>query len=102
MELAFDTVAYGIGNWHLYSGDTAKAQEYFRRILKGHVWVTWDSLGRKRSSNGRRHNKSDRPCQDGRRSAVLLRMAPSCAALGRQSRQRWSDSRASRPLYCVN
>jgi hypothetical protein len=45
MELAFDTVAYGIGNWHLYNGETAKAQEYFRRILKGHVWVTWGFVG---------------------------------------------------------
>jgi Flp pilus assembly protein TadD len=45
VELPFDTVAYGIGNWHLYHGDTAKAQEYFRRILKGHVWITWGFVG---------------------------------------------------------
>jgi tetratricopeptide (TPR) repeat protein len=45
VELAFDTVAYGIGNWHLYGGNTAKAEEYFRRILKGHVWVTWGFVG---------------------------------------------------------
>lgn len=45
VELPFDTVAYGIGNWHLYRGDTAKAQEYFRRILKGHVWITWGFVG---------------------------------------------------------
>jgi tetratricopeptide (TPR) repeat protein len=45
VELAFDTVAYGIGNWHLYSGETAKAREYFSRILKGHVWVTWGFIG---------------------------------------------------------
>ncbi|MBZ5622411.1 MAG: tetratricopeptide repeat protein [Acidobacteriia bacterium] len=45
VELPFDTVAYGIGNWHLYNGDTAKAQEYFRRILKGHVWITWGFIG---------------------------------------------------------
>ncbi len=44
-ELPFDTVAYGIGNWHLAGGDTAKAQEYFRRILKGHVWITWGFVG---------------------------------------------------------
>ena len=44
-ELAFDTVAYGIGNWHLYNGDAAKAREYFRRVLKGHVWVTWGFIG---------------------------------------------------------
>jgi len=45
VELPFDTVAYGIGNWHLYHGDTAKAHEYFRRILKGHVWITWGFVG---------------------------------------------------------
>jgi tetratricopeptide (TPR) repeat protein len=45
VELPFDTVAYGIGNWHLCGGDTAKAQEYFRRILKGHVWITWGFVG---------------------------------------------------------
>jgi tetratricopeptide (TPR) repeat protein len=45
VELPFDTVAYGIGNWHLYNGDTAKAKEYFRRVLKGHVWITWGFVG---------------------------------------------------------
>jgi tetratricopeptide (TPR) repeat protein len=45
VELPFDTVAYGIGNWHLYNGDSAKAQEYFHRILKGHVWITWGFVG---------------------------------------------------------
>jgi tetratricopeptide (TPR) repeat protein len=45
VELPFDTVAFGIGNWHLAAGDTAKAQEYFRRVLKGHVWITWGFVG---------------------------------------------------------
>lgn len=44
-ELRFDTVAYGVGNWHLYNNDAAKAQEYFRRIVKGHVWITWGFIG---------------------------------------------------------
>jgi tetratricopeptide (TPR) repeat protein len=44
-ELVFDTVAYGIGNWHLYNGEPTKAQEYFRRIMKGHVWITWGFVG---------------------------------------------------------
>src|SRR5579884_2497205 len=44
-ELRFDTVAYGVGNWHLYNHDPAKAQEYFRRVLKGHVWITWGFVG---------------------------------------------------------
>lgn len=45
VELPFDTVAYGIGNWYLYNGNPAKAQEYFRRVQKGHVWVTWGFIG---------------------------------------------------------
>ena len=44
-ELRFDTVAYGIGNWYLYNGNVAKAQEYFKRVLKGHVWITWGFIG---------------------------------------------------------
>jgi tetratricopeptide (TPR) repeat protein len=45
VELPFDTVAYGIGNWHLYNGEIAKAREYFHRVLKGHVWITWGFVG---------------------------------------------------------
>ena len=48
VELPFDTVAYGIGNWHLYNGDPAKAREYFQRVLKGHVWITWGFVGAER------------------------------------------------------
>jgi tetratricopeptide (TPR) repeat protein len=44
-ELRFDTVAYGIGNWHLYNGHPEKAQEYFRKVNKGHVWITWGFIG---------------------------------------------------------
>lgn len=44
-ELRFDTVAYGVGNWHLYNNDPAKALEYFRRVVKGHVWITWGFIG---------------------------------------------------------
>jgi Flp pilus assembly protein TadD len=44
-ELKFDTVAYGIGNWHLYNREAAAAEQYFRRVAKGHVWVTWGFIG---------------------------------------------------------
>ena len=44
-ELIFDTVGYGIGNWHLYNAETAKATDYFQRIVKGHVWYTWGFVG---------------------------------------------------------
>lgn len=45
VELPFDTVGYGIGNWYLYNGNPEKAKEYFRRVQKGHVWVTWGFIG---------------------------------------------------------
>jgi tetratricopeptide (TPR) repeat protein len=35
-ELA--TVGYGLGNWHLYNGNRAKAEEHFRRIVSGKFW----------------------------------------------------------------
>jgi tetratricopeptide (TPR) repeat protein len=44
-ELRFDTVAYGVGNWYLYNGNPAKAQEYFRRVVKGQAWMTWGFIG---------------------------------------------------------
>jgi len=44
-ELIYDTVGYGIGNWHLYNGEPAKATDYFQRIVKGHVWYTWGFIG---------------------------------------------------------
>jgi Flp pilus assembly protein TadD len=45
VELPFDTISYGIGNWYLYNGNAAKAQEYFRRVMKGYVWITWGFIG---------------------------------------------------------
>jgi tetratricopeptide (TPR) repeat protein len=44
-ELRFDTVSYGIGNWYLYNDQPAKAQQYFRRVADGHVWITWGFVG---------------------------------------------------------
>ncbi len=44
-ELPFDTVAYGIGNWHLYNHEPTKAQSYFRSVVKGNVWITWGFIG---------------------------------------------------------
>jgi hypothetical protein len=32
------TILYGIGNWYLYNGDTAKAREIFSMILQGSEW----------------------------------------------------------------
>lgn len=35
------TVAYGVGNWHLYNGNRTKAEEYFRRIVAGKSWPSF-------------------------------------------------------------
>jgi tetratricopeptide (TPR) repeat protein len=37
-DLEIATVGYGLGNWHLYNGNRAKAEEYFRRIVAGKYW----------------------------------------------------------------
>ncbi|MBX3279056.1 MAG: tetratricopeptide repeat protein [Acidobacteria bacterium] len=37
-DLDIATVGYGLGNWHLYNGNLAKAVEYFRRIVSGKYW----------------------------------------------------------------
>ncbi len=44
-ELVFDTVSFGIGNWHLANGERDQAAKYFRRIAKGHIWYTWGFVG---------------------------------------------------------
>jgi tetratricopeptide (TPR) repeat protein len=37
-DLEIATVGYGLGNWHLYSGNRAKAEDYFRKITSGKYW----------------------------------------------------------------
>jgi tetratricopeptide (TPR) repeat protein len=37
-DLEIATVGYGIGNWHLYNGDRAKAKEYFERVVASKYW----------------------------------------------------------------
>lgn len=45
-ELAFDTVTYGVGNWHLYnSHDAKRATELFRQVVKGNAWNAWGFVG---------------------------------------------------------
>lgn len=38
MSVTDATAAYGIGNWHLYNGRPADAEQVFRRILAGGQW----------------------------------------------------------------
>lgn len=37
-ELERATVGYGLGCWHLYNGNPAKAEEYFRSCISGKYW----------------------------------------------------------------
>jgi tetratricopeptide (TPR) repeat protein len=37
-DLELATVGYGLGNWHLYNGNPAKAKEYFLKIVAGTYW----------------------------------------------------------------
>ncbi len=37
-DLEIATVGYGLGNWHLYNGNRAKAEVFFRRIVGGKYW----------------------------------------------------------------
>ncbi|MFY0593365.1 tetratricopeptide repeat protein [Roseivirga sp.] len=38
VALSLATQGYGLGNWYLYEGDTAKAKEIFQRVLQGSSW----------------------------------------------------------------
>jgi tetratricopeptide (TPR) repeat protein len=44
-ELAFDTVNYGVGNWHLYHHDRSHAVVLFRNVVKGQAWNAWGFIG---------------------------------------------------------
>jgi hypothetical protein len=36
-----DALAYGIGNWHYYNGDSEAARRIFKQILKGPTWASF-------------------------------------------------------------
>jgi tetratricopeptide (TPR) repeat protein len=44
-ELSFDTVSYGVGNWHLYNNERASAREFFSRVVTGNAWNAWGFIG---------------------------------------------------------
>jgi tetratricopeptide (TPR) repeat protein len=44
-ELAFDTVTYGVANWHLYNHQAARATELFRPVVTGNAWNAWGFIG---------------------------------------------------------
>ena len=45
-ELAFDTVTYGVGNWHFYNNrDAKRAAELFHEVVGGNAWNAWGFVG---------------------------------------------------------
>jgi len=45
-ELAFDTVTYGVGNWHFYNNhDTKRATALFKQVVAGNAWNAWGFVG---------------------------------------------------------
>jgi tetratricopeptide (TPR) repeat protein len=45
-ELSFDTVTFGVGNWHLYNNhDAAGAEKMFREVVNGNAWNAWGFVG---------------------------------------------------------
>jgi tetratricopeptide (TPR) repeat protein len=44
-ELSFDTVSYGVGNWHLYHGEPRAARELFQAVVSGEAWNSWGFVG---------------------------------------------------------
>jgi tetratricopeptide (TPR) repeat protein len=44
-ELSFNTVSYGVGNWHLYHHETSQAMNLFKEVVKGEAWNSWGFIG---------------------------------------------------------
>jgi tetratricopeptide (TPR) repeat protein len=44
-ELSFNTVSYGVGNWHLYHRETSQAMSLFKEVVKGDAWNSWGFIG---------------------------------------------------------
>lgn len=40
-DLTFATQGYGVGNWYLYNGQQAQAEETFRRVLDSGYWAAF-------------------------------------------------------------
>ncbi len=44
-ELAFDTTAYGVGNWNLIHHKARHAKELFSKVVQGEAWNTFGFVG---------------------------------------------------------
>jgi tetratricopeptide (TPR) repeat protein len=44
-ELSFNTVRYGVGNWHLYHHEMPEAVSLFKEVVQGEAWNSWGFVG---------------------------------------------------------
>jgi len=44
-ELSFNTINYGVGNWHYYNDDHAHAGAFFKAATSGDAWNSWGFIG---------------------------------------------------------
>ncbi len=44
-ELSYNTISYGLGNWHLYNGEKSAATAFFTKVLAGAAWNSWGFVG---------------------------------------------------------
>lgn len=44
-ELSFNTINYGVGNWHVYNGDPSHAVAFFKNATSGFAWNSWGFIG---------------------------------------------------------
>ena len=43
--LSFNTISYGVGNFYLVHGETAKARTLFRGVVADEAWNAWGFVG---------------------------------------------------------
>jgi hypothetical protein len=44
-ELSFNTINYGLGNWHFYNDDHPRAGAFFKAATRGEAWNSWGFIG---------------------------------------------------------
>lgn len=44
-ELSFNTINYGVGNWHLYHHEKHLADTFFHKVVTGEAWNSWGFIG---------------------------------------------------------
>src|SRR5574341_665051 len=53
-DIAVATLSYGVGNWYLVQGDSAKAREWFERAVRSGGWPAFGFIAAEAELGGRR------------------------------------------------